>query len=91
MEPRKTLAVADEAGRIVAGVRRGVGALLRRSSDTEEPTAAELWRDVSPKLEKALAVYDRLESRDLPESSPLPWRTTQRVRVPGRGGNSVSC
>jgi hypothetical protein len=65
-------------------VRRWVDDLQRRvrdyrvgSSEPEEPSVGELWEKASPELEKALAIYDRQQSPDTPESSWNPARTTK--------------
>ncbi len=68
----------DQAGRLIEGVQRQARDLLVRNSDTEEPTAGELWEKASPPLEKALAIYDRKESEDTPESTWIPWRETKK-------------
>ena len=62
-----------------ADVGRGASALLRRTAEVREPSTEEVCRGTLPKLEKALAVYDRLESADVPESSWVPGRTTRRT------------
>ena len=65
-------------------VRRWVDDFQRRvrdyragSSEPNEPSAGELWEQVSPELEKALAIYNRKESPDTPELSWIPGRTTK--------------
>jgi hypothetical protein len=65
-------------------VRRCVDEFQRRvrdyragSSEPKEASAGELWEQVSPELEKALAIYNRKESPDTPESSWIPGRTTK--------------
>jgi hypothetical protein len=70
--------VADQAGRLIEGVQRQARDLLARNSDTEEPTAGALWKDTSPVLEKALAVYDRQESPETPERAWVLWRETKK-------------
>jgi hypothetical protein len=67
----------DQAGRLIEGVHRQTRNLLGRNSDTEEPTAGELWTKASSALEKALDIYDRKESPNTPESSWIPGRTTK--------------
>lgn len=78
MRPRNAPALVDEAMRVMSDVRRRAAELLRGIPDTLEPTAAELWRDASPKLDKALAAYDRKEAAETPESSWVPGRVTKR-------------
>jgi hypothetical protein len=67
----------DQAGRLIEGIHRQTRNLFEQNSDTEEPTAGELWSKASPALEKALDIYDRKESPDTPESSWIPGRTTK--------------
>lgn len=67
----------DQAGRLIDGVHRQTRNLFRRNSDTEEPTAGELWTKAAPALEKALDIYDCKESPETPESSWIPGRTTK--------------
>ncbi len=67
----------DQAGRVLGDLHRQTRNLLANNSSTEEPTAGELWEKVSPQLEKALAIYERKESPDTPESSWIPGRTTR--------------
>ena len=69
---------ADQAGRLIEAVQRQARDLRRRNSDTEEPSVGALWKDVSPALEKALAVYDRQESPETPERTWVPWRETKK-------------
>lgn len=77
MKPQDATALVDGAGRFVEGVQRQARALFVRDPEIEEPTAAELWRDASSKLEKALVIYDRRESPDTLPSSWVPGRTTK--------------
>ncbi len=63
---------------MIEGVQRQTRILLSKNSDTEEPTTGDLWKDVSPALEKALAVYDRQESPETPEQTWVPWRETKK-------------
>jgi hypothetical protein len=67
----------NQAGRLIADARRQARDFLARDSEIEEPMAGELWRKVSPSLEKALAVYDRKESPDTPQSRRLPFGETK--------------
>ncbi len=69
---------ADQAGRLIEAVQRQARDLRGRNSDTEEPSVSALWKDVSPALEKALAVYDRQESPEIPERTWVPWRETKK-------------
>ena len=69
--------VADQAGRLIEGVQRQARNLLSKNSGTEEPTPGDLWKEVSPALEKALAVYDRRESPETPERTWVLWRETK--------------
>ncbi len=68
----------DQAGRVLGDLHRQTRNLLANNSSTDEPTAGELWDKVSPQLEKALAIYERKESPDTPESSRIPGRTTKK-------------
>jgi hypothetical protein len=65
------------AGRLLEGAEHQARDLFGRNSETEEPTAGELWTKASPALEKALDIYGRKESPDTPESSWIPGRTTK--------------
>lgn len=69
--------LVEQAERVAEVVRRQARALFAPNLDNEEPTAADLWRKASPNLEKALAIYDRGEATDTPESSWVPWRTSK--------------
>jgi hypothetical protein len=69
--------VFDQTGRLIEDVHRQARDYLASNSDTEEPTAGQLWNKASPGLEKALAVYDTKESPDTPDSSWIPGRTTK--------------
>lgn len=61
---------ADDFKRSVRDYRAG-------GSDPREPSAGESCGQVSPELEKALAIYNRKESPYTPESSWIPGRTTK--------------
>lgn len=78
MKSQMAVPVLEKAARLAKGVRRGARALFDRRPDIEEPTAAELWREASPMLEKALAIYDRKERADTLQSSWVPGRTTKK-------------
>ena len=58
-------------------MQRQARAYLSGNSEIEEPTAGALWDKASPDLEKALAIYDKKESQDIPGSTWIPFRTTQ--------------
>lgn len=68
----------DQAGRLLGDLHRQTHDFLSNNTAIEEPKAGELWERVSPQLEKALAIYERKESPDIPESSWIPGRTTKK-------------
>jgi hypothetical protein len=63
--------------RWVDGLQRRMRDYKDRGSEPPEPSVGELWEKTSPELEKALAIYNRKESPDTPESSWIPGRTTK--------------
>jgi hypothetical protein len=67
----------DEASRLFGDTYGHARAFLSGSSDIEEPTVGVLWEKASPDLEKALTIYDRKESPDLPASTWIPLRRTK--------------
>src|ERR1035438_5222487 len=67
----------EQAGRLFGDMQRQARAYLSGNSEIEEPTAGALWDKASPDLEKALAIYDKKESQDIPGSTWIPFRTTQ--------------
>jgi hypothetical protein len=67
----------DRAGRLIEGVQRQARDFLAENADTEEPEPGAVWEKVSPALEKALAIYDRQELADTPESTWVPFRETK--------------
>lgn len=67
----------DQARRVLGDLHRQAQKYLASNSGTEEPTAGELWQKVSPKVNDALAVYDRKERSETPASSRIPGRTTK--------------
>jgi hypothetical protein len=69
----------EQAGRLFGDTYRQARAYLSGNSDIEEPTAGNLWEKASPDLERSLAVYDKKESPDTPESTWIPLRTTKET------------
>lgn len=69
--------VIDEAGRWLEDAPRQTRELLSGYFGTEEPISGSLWEKASPNLEKALAVYDQMESPDTPESTWNPFRKSK--------------
>jgi hypothetical protein len=61
------------AGRLIEDVHRQTRDYLADGSETDEPTAGALWVKASPDLDKALAVYDKMESPNTPESTWNPF------------------
>lgn len=72
-----SLATALDVRRWVDDFQRRVRDYWAGSSEPQKPSVGELWEQVSPELEKALAIYNRKESPDTPESSWIPGRTTK--------------
>ena len=69
----------DGARRVLEDLHRQAQKYLTNNCHTEEPTAGELWEKVSPKLNDALAIYERKESPQTPDSSRIPVRTTKQT------------
>jgi hypothetical protein len=67
----------DQPRRVLEDLHRQAQKYLASNADTGEPTAGELWGKVSPKLNDALAIYERKESPETPDSSRIPGRTTK--------------
>jgi hypothetical protein len=72
-----SLANALDVRRWVDDFQRCVRDYRVGSSEPEETPVGELWEQVSPELGKALAIYNKKESPDTPESSWFPGRTTK--------------
>ncbi len=70
--------MVDQADRLVEELRHQAHDYLNSDLETEELAAGELWEKASPSLEKALAIYERKESPETPESSWIPGRTTKK-------------
>jgi hypothetical protein len=69
--------VAGQAGRLIEDVHRQARSHFVGNSKIQEWTAGELWQETSPELERALAVYERKESADTPESTWIPFRNSK--------------
>ena len=67
----------EQVGRLFGDLQSQARAYLSGESDIEEPTAGHLWDKASTDLEKALAIYDKKESQDTPDSTWIPLRTTK--------------
>lgn len=72
-----SLANALDVRRWVDDFQRSVRDYRVESSEPQEPPVGKLWEQLSPELGKALAIYNRKESLDTPDSSWFPGRTTR--------------
>ena len=75
----------DQAGRLFVDLHRQARAYFSGNSDTEEPTAGDIWEKASPDLEKALAIYDKKESPDTRASTWVPLLFAQDITHVNRG------
>ena len=69
--------VVDQTERLIESAQRQARDLLAADSELEEPSAGALWEKATPKLEKALEVYNQKNSDNTPESSWVPGRKTK--------------
>lgn len=67
----------EQAGHLIEGLHRQASDYFVGNSDIEEPTAGDLWEKAVPDLEKALAVYDKKESPDIPDRTWVPFRESK--------------
>ena len=59
----------DQAGHLIWDVHLQARPYLVGDLDIEEPMAGGLWEKVSPKLERAFAIYDKQEAPATPAST----------------------
>lgn len=64
---------ANQARRLIREIGDKARAYLADSSDTTELTAGELWDKVSPRVEKALTIYGKMESPSTRDSTWIPF------------------
>ena len=64
---------ASQARRLIRGIGDKARAYLADNSDATEPTACELWDKVSPRIEKALTIYGKMEAPSTRDSTWIPF------------------
>jgi len=64
---------ANQARRLVREVGDKARDFLASDSETTEPTAGVLWDRVSRRVEKALTIYDKMESPSTRDSTWIPF------------------
>jgi hypothetical protein len=67
----------EQAGSLIESLHRQASAYFAGNSDIEEPTAGDFWEKAVPDLEKALAVYDKMESPSTPDRTWIPFRESK--------------
>ena len=68
---------ARKTRRLIREVGDKARDFLASDSETTEPTAGELWDKVSPRVEKALTIYGKMESPATRDSTWIPFVDTK--------------
>ena len=64
---------ANQVRRLIKEIGDKARDYLADSSETTGPTAGELWDRVSPRVEKALTIYGKMESPSTRDSTWIPF------------------
>ena len=59
----------DQVGRLIGQIGDKAQDFVAGGPGTNEPTVGELWEKASPDIEKALAIYDKMEASSTPETT----------------------